>query len=59
MIDLFCFLTGEVKMIYDKSGIIKYHIYLNLTNTDTCLCLFNFICRKECNIKESRKLQKD
>ena len=33
-------------------------MYLNLTNTDSFSCFFNFICKKECKIKEieSRKL---
>ena len=33
-------------------------MYLNLTNTSNCSCFFNFIYKKECNIKESesRKL---
>ena len=53
MIDVFCFPNGEVKMIYDKYDIIKCYMYLNLTGTDSCSCFFNFICKKECNIKES------
>ena len=55
MIDVFCFPTGEVKMIYDKSDIIQCHMYLNLTNTDSCLHLSNFICKNECSIKETKK----
>ena len=53
MIDVFCFPSEEVKIIYDKYDIIKCYIYLNLTDTDSCSCFFNFICRKEYNIKES------
>ena len=53
MIAVFCFSTGDVKMIYDKYDVIKCYMYLNLTDTDSCLCFFNFICKKECNIKES------
>ena len=54
MIDVFCFPAEEVKMIYNKYNIIKCYMCLNLTNTDSCSCFFNFICKKECNIKESK-----
>ena len=53
MIDVFCFPTEEVKMICNKYDIIKCHLYLNMTDTDSCLFFFNFIYKKECNIKES------
>ena len=53
MIDVFCFPTEEVKMICNKYDVIKCHLYLNMTDTDSCLFFFNFICKKECNIKES------
>ena len=51
-------MTAEVRKIYDQHDIIKCNMYLNLTNTDSFSCFFNFICKKECNIKEikSRKL---
>ena len=35
MIDVFCFPTEEVKMIFDKYDIIKCYMYLNLTGTDS------------------------
>ena len=58
LIDVFCFPTEKVKRIYDLYSIIKCHLYLNLTDTNSCSIFFNFICKKECNIKESesRKL---
>ena len=58
LIDNFCFPAEEVRSIYEQHNIIKCHIYLNLTDTDSCSMVFNFICKKECNIKESnsRKL---
>ena len=58
LVNFFLFMTEEVRKIYDQLDIIKCHMYLNLTNTDSCLCFFNFVCKKECNIKEieSRKL---
>ena len=40
-------------MIYDNHNIIKCYIYLSLTDMDSCSCVFNFICKKECNIKDS------
>ena len=42
MIDVFCFPIEEVKMIYDKYDIIKCYMHLNLTNTDSCSCFFQF-----------------
>ena len=54
MIDVFCFPSEEVKMIYDKDDIIKCYIYLNLTNTDSCSCISNFICKTEGNIKDGK-----
>ena len=58
LIDDFYFPAEEVRKIYNQHDIIKCHRYLNLTDTDSCSCFFNFICKKECNIKESesRKL---
>ena len=52
IIDVFCSPTEEIKMIYDKHDIIKCFMYLNLTDTDSFSCFFNFIYKKECNIKE-------
>lgn len=54
MIDVFCFPTLEVRNIYDRNGILKWHMYLNLTNTVSCLLFFIFICKLECCIKESK-----
>ena len=53
LIDVFCFETEEVRKIYNLHDIIKCHIYLNLTDTNSCSMFFNFISKKECNIKES------
>ena len=38
LIDVFCFPTEEVRKTYDQHDIIKCHMYLNLTNTDSCSC---------------------
>ena len=58
LIDVFCFPNDQVRRIYDQYSIIKYHLNLNLSDTDSCSVFFTFICKKECNIKksESRKL---
>ena len=58
LIDVFSFPTEEVKRIYGLYSIIKCHLYLNLIDNDSRSIFFNFICKKECNIKESesRKL---
>ena len=43
MIDIFGFPTLKVRNIYDKNDILKCHMYLNLTDTDSCsLVLFSF-----------------
>ena len=36
LIDVFCFPTEEVRKIYDQYDIIKCHMYLNLSDTDSC-----------------------
>ena len=53
MIDVFCFPTEEIKMVCDKHDVIKCHLYLNLANTNSCSLFLNFICKKECNVKEN------
>lgn len=53
LIDVFCFPTKEVRMTYDQYSIEKCHLYLNMTDTDSCSIFFNLICKKECNFKES------
>ena len=54
MIDVLWFPTLEVRNIYDRNGILKWHMYLNLINTVSCLLSFIFICKLECCIKESK-----
>ena len=58
LIDIICFPAEEVRRICDQYPIIKCHLYLNLTDTYGCSIFLDFICKKECNIKESesRKL---
>ena len=43
IIDIFCFPHEDVKEIYDKNKIIKYFVYLILTDTDSCSLQFTFI----------------
>ena len=53
MIDVFCFPNETAKEIYARYDIKKCHLYLNLTNTNTCSLFFIFTCEKECNVPES------
>ena len=53
MIDVFCFPNKTAKVIYVRYGISKCHLYLNLTDTDSCSLFFIFISEKECNVPES------
>ena len=46
MTDVFCSLTEEVRMIYDKYDVIKCYMYLNLTDTDSCSCFFQLHLQK-------------
>ena len=46
LINVFCFPREEVRKIYLLHYIIKCHINLNLTDTDSCSMFFNFICKK-------------
>ena len=46
LIDVFCFPTKEVRMTYDQYSIEKCHLYLNMTDTDSCSIFFNLICKK-------------
>ena len=39
-IDILYFPTQKVKMIYDQHYVIKCHLYLNLTNTNSCSMFF-------------------
>ena len=52
IIDVFCSPTEEIKMIYDKHDIIKCFMYLNLTDTDSFSCFFNFIYKKNATSKK-------
>ena len=45
IIDVFCFPDAGIRQIYDTYDILKCFIYLNLTDTDSALIFFNFICK--------------
>ena len=53
MIDVFCFPTEEIQIIYDYYQIEKCFLYQNLTDTDCTSLLFTFICKFESSIPES------
>ena len=53
MIDVFCFPNEEIQKIYDHYQIEKCFLYQNLTDTDSTLLLFLFICKFESVIPES------
>ena len=40
MIDVFCFPNETVKEIYSQCDISKCHLYLSLTNTNSCSLFF-------------------
>ena len=54
IIDVFCFPTEVAEMIYNKHNIIKCHMYLNLIDMYSSSSFFDFICKEQCNIKDSK-----
>ena len=50
--NVFCFPTNQVKEIYLQNRIIKCFIYLILTDTDSCLLQFLFVCDSRSNISK-------
>ena len=53
MIDVFCFPNEEIREIYDYYQIEKCFLYQNLTDTDSTLLFFTFICKLDCFVPES------
>ena len=53
-INVFCFPTTAVRDNYSKNDIIKCFIYLNLTDKDSCLLFFIFLCKLVCSITEEK-----
>ena len=58
IIDVFSFANEEIRAIYEQYDIEKYFLYLNLTDADSCSMFFLFICKLDCEVKqsESRKI---
>ena len=58
IIDVFCFPNEEVLEIYAQNYIIKFFVYLILTDTDSCSIKFLFVSDIKSNVTESdtRKL---
>ena len=58
IIDVFCFPDQVVQEICKKYRIKKCFIYENLTDTDSTLLFFVFICKLDCTInkKDTRKI---
>ena len=53
MIDVFCFPNEEIRKIYDYYQIEKCFLYQNLTDTDSTLLFFTFICKLDCFVPQS------
>ena len=47
-LETFSFPTEEIRKIYNRNSIIKCHIYLDLTDTDSCSFFILFVCEIEC-----------
>ena len=53
-IDAFCFPDEEIRRIYEFYQIEKCFLCQNLTDTDSTSLFFNFICKLNCSILESK-----
>ena len=51
-IETLCFPTEEIRENFNQHSIIKCHLYLNLTDTDSC-SFFMFICKIDCSLNKS------
>ena len=47
-LETFSFPTEEIRKIYNRNSNIKCHIYLDLTDTDSCSFFILFVCEIEC-----------
>ena len=52
LIDVCMYPNGEISKIYDKYEIQRCFLYQNLTDTDSTLIFFVFICQITCTINE-------
>ena len=53
LIDVFCFPDETVKEIYCQNSIIKCHLYLNLTDTNSCSIFFILFVRKNVALEKA------
>ena len=53
MIDIFCFPDEKLREIYKSCQTEKCFLYQNLTDTDSTLLFFSFICKLDCSVLES------
>ena len=51
LIDVFMFLTDEIKIIYQKYKVNHCYLDQNLTDTDSTSIFFVFICDLKCNVR--------
>ena len=51
LIDVFMFLTDEIKKIYQKYKVNHCYLDQNLTDTDSTSIFFVFICDLKCNVR--------
>ena len=54
LIDVFMFPDQEIREIYQKYQVDKYYLYQNLTDADSTLIFFVFICNLNCSVSENK-----
>ena len=54
LVDVFMFPDEDVKKIYENNEIEKCFLFQNLTNTDSTLVFFLFVCKLSCSIDEEK-----
>ena len=54
LIDVFMFPNKDARKIYDEYQVQKCYLYQNLTDTDSTLVFFIFICQFGCSVDERK-----
>ena len=54
LIDVFMFPDQEIREIYQKYQVDKCYLYQNLTDADSTLIFFVFICNLNCSVSENK-----
>ena len=54
LIDVFMFPNEDTRKIYDEYQVQKCYLYQNLTDTDSTLVFFIFICQFGCSVDERK-----